>query len=234
MCGVGVIVDTTVEDSGSVLSDTRSDECLSTRVVLDEVAHIVNNTGDSHESAAVLGFGLVGVPVDDGELLERNTPVESLSLLVELLLQLLETTLLDFVLLELLEIIGESELLPDPDRPLRRVILMPFDSIAVVRWEFVVEVVVTLTESDESGDNVVTRRVAVVEWLVTKPMGQRVDAEGGLLDEEDSENSGVDESTLPVSPSKTSDKAREDHAHENDRLDIVAMLPDNHWIIVQI
>ena len=234
MCGIGVVVDTTVEDSGSVLSDTRRDERLSTRVDLDEVGHIVNNTGDSHESAAVLGFGLVAVPVDDGELLERNTPVQSLSLLVELLLQLLETTLLDFVLLELLEIIGESELLPDPDRPLRWVILMPFDSIAVVRWEFVVEVVVTLAESDESGDNMVTRRVAVVEWLVTKPMGQRVDAEGGLLDEEDSENSSVDESTLPVSPSKTSDKAREDHAHEYESLDIVAMLPNNNWIIIQI
>ena len=234
VCSIGVIVDTAVEDGSSVLSDTRRDECLSTWVDLDEVGHVVNNTSNCNESTAVLGFRLVGIPVNDGELLERNTPVESLSLLVELLLQLLETTLLDFVLLELLEIVGESELLPDPDRPLRRVILMPFDSIAVVGREFVVKVVVTLSESDESGNDVVTRRVAVVEGLVTKPMGQGVDAESSLLDEEDTENPSVDESTLPVSPSKTSDEAREDHAHEDDGLDVVPVLPNNHGIIVQI
>jgi len=234
VCGVGVVVDTTVEDGSSVLADTRRDESLSTWVVLDEVGHVVDNTGNCNESSAVLGFGLVGVPIDDGELLERNTPVESLSLLVELLLQLLETALLDFVLLELLEVVGESELLPDPDRPLRWVILMPFDSITVVRWEFVVEVVVTLSESDESSNDVVTRRVAVVEWLVTKPMGQGIDAEGGLLNEEDSENSSVDESTLPISPSNTSDEAREDHAHEDDGLDVVSVLPNNDRVIVQI
>jgi len=83
---VGVVVHTTVEDGRSVLSDTRGDESLSTRVFLDEVRHVVNDTSDSDESAAVLGFGLIGVPVDDGKLLERNTPVEGLSLLVELLL----------------------------------------------------------------------------------------------------------------------------------------------------
>ena len=234
MCGVGVVVDTAVEYGRSILSDTRRYESLSTWVLLDEVGHVMDNTSNCNESPAVLGFGLVGVPVYDGKLLKRNTPVESLSLLVELLLQLLETALLDFILLELLEVEGESELLPDPDRPLRWVILMPLDSIAVVRWEFVVEVVVTLSESDKSGNNVVARRVAVVEWLVTKPMGQGVDAEGSLLDEEDSENSSVDESTLPVSPSKTSDEAREDHAHEDDGLDVISVLPNNNWIIVQI
>lgn len=132
MCSVGVVVDTTVEDGSCVLSNTGRDKSLSTRVVLDEVGNIVDNTSNSDESAAILGFGLVIIPVDDWQLLKRNTPVKSLSLLVELLLQLLETALLDLVLLELLQVVGESELLPDPDRPLGGVILMPFDSIAVV------------------------------------------------------------------------------------------------------
>jgi hypothetical protein len=234
VCGVGVVIDTTVEDGGSVLSDTRSDKCLSTGVILDEVAHVVDNTGNSNESAAILGFGLVGIPVDDGKLLERNTPVKCLSLLVKLLLQLLETALFDFILLELLEIVGESELLQDPDRPLSRVILMPFDSIAVVGWELVVEVVVAFSEGDESSNDVVTRRVAIVKWLVTKPMGQRVDTEGSLLDEEDAENTSVDKSTLPVSPSKTSDEAREDQAHKDNGLEVVPVLPNNDRVIIQI
>ena len=127
-----MVVDTTVENGGCVLSNTGRDESLSTRVILDEVGNIVDNTSNSDESAAVLGFGLVIIPVDDRQLLERNTPVESLSLLVELLLQLLETALLNLVLLKLLQVVGESELLPDPDSPLGGVVLMPFNSIAVV------------------------------------------------------------------------------------------------------
>jgi len=110
-----VIVDTTVEDGGSVLSDTRSDQSLSTWVILDEVGYIVDNTGDSDESTAVLGFSLVRIPVDDRQLLERNTPIESLSLLIKLLLELLETALLDLILLELLQIECEAHLLPQPD-----------------------------------------------------------------------------------------------------------------------
>ena len=127
-----MVIDTTVENGGCVLSNTGRDESLSTRVVLDEVGNIVDNTSNSDESAAVLGFGLVIIPVDDRQLLERDTPVKSLSLLVELLLQLLETALLNLVLLELLQVVGESELLPDPDSPLGGVVLMPFDSIAVI------------------------------------------------------------------------------------------------------
>ena len=229
-----MVVNTTVKDGGSVLSNPRRDESLSTRVVLDEVGYIVDDTSNSNKSTTVLGFSLVVLPADDWQLLERNTPIESLSLLVELLLQLLETALLDLVLLELLQVIGEAKLLPDPDGPFGWVILMPFDSIAVVGGELVVEVVVTLTKSDESSDDVVTGRVAVIEWLITKPMGQGVDTEGGLLHEEDSEDTSVDESTHPISPSEASYKTGEDHAHEDDSLDVVAMLPDNDWVVIQI
>ena len=145
MGSVGVVVDTTVEDGSCILSNSGADQSLSTGVLLDEVCDIMNNTGDGNKSSAVLGLGLVAVPVDDGELFERNAPVESLPLLVELLLQLLEAPLLNLVLLELLEIKGETELLPDPDRPLGGIILMPFDGVAVIRGKLMVEVVVTLS-----------------------------------------------------------------------------------------
>jgi len=127
-----MVVDTTVEHGGGILSETRVDESLSTWVLLDEISDIVDDTSNSNESTAILGFGLVGLPVDDWKLLEWYTPVESLSLLVKLLLELLETTLLDFVGLELLEIVGETELLVDPDEPLGWIILVPLDGISVV------------------------------------------------------------------------------------------------------
>ena len=234
MCGVGVVVDTAVEDGRSVLANTRANQSLATWMFLDKVGHIVNHASNCNKSTAILRFGLIGVPVNDWELLQRNTPVESLSLLVKLLLELLETALLNLILLELLEIVGETELLPEPDGPFRRVILMPFDGITVVGREFVVEVVITLSKRNESSNDVVTRRVAVIEGLITKPVGQGVDAESGLLNKEDSENTGVNESTGPVSPTETSNEAREDHAHENDRLDIVSVLPDNDRVVIQI
>ena len=234
MGSVGVVVDTTVEDGGGIFTDTRTDEGLSTWVLFDECSYVMDNTSNSDECLTILGARYIIFPIHDWKLLEWNTPIKSLSLLVEFLLQLLETSLFDFVVLELLEIISEAELLPDPDRPLCRVILMPFDSIAVIRGEFVVEVVVTLSECDESCDNVITRRVAVIEWLITEPMCQRVDTEGSLLNDENSENSRVDESSPPISPSEAGNQRRENHAHEDNALDVVSVLPDNDGIIVEV
>ena len=185
MSGVGVVVDTAIENGGGVLTDGGVDESLAAGVVVDEVTNIVDDTGDGGKLLApLLAVSNEVVPVDNGELLERYTPVEGSTLLVELLLELLDTALLDFVGAELLEVVGEAELLPDPDVPLGGVVLVPLDGVAVVGGELVVEVVVSLTKGDEGSDDVVTGRVAVIEGLVTDPVGERVDAEGGLLNDE--------------------------------------------------
>lgn len=97
-----------------------------------------------------------------------------------------------------------------------------------------VEVVVTLTKGDESSDDVVTGRVAVVEGLVTEPVSQGVDAEGGLLDEEDAEDTGVDETTSPVIPAEATDEHGEDKAHGDNALDEVGVLEDDDGVIVEI
>lgn len=229
-----MVVDTTVEDGRGILANTRVDQCLATRVVLDEITDIVDDAGNRNEGTAILGLLDVVVPADDRELLKRNTPVESGTLLVELLLELLDTTLLDLVRLELLEVVGEAELLPHPDAPLGGIILMPCDGIAVIGRELVVEVVVTFSEGDDGSDEMITGRVAVVEWLVTEPVSKRVDAEGCLLDDENSQNSSVDEATHPVTPSETADEHREDHSHGDHGLDVVAVLPHDNWVLVEI
>lgn len=154
--GVGVVVDTTVEDGSGVLADGRRDEGLATGVLLDEGGNVVDDTSDGDEGLAVLGLGDEVVPVDNGELLKRNTPVEGGTLLVELLLELLDSTLVDLVLSELLEVVGEAESLPDPDGPLGGIVLVPLDGISVIGGELVVEVVVSLTEGNEGGDDVIT------------------------------------------------------------------------------
>ena len=155
--GVGVVVDTTVEDGGSVLANGRVDESLATGVILDELANVVDDTSDSDPGLAVLGLGNKVVPADNGEVLEGNTPVKGGALLVELLLLLLETALLDLVVGELLEVVSETELLPHPDAPLGGVILPPLNSVTEIAGELVVEVVVTLTKGDKGGDDVISR-----------------------------------------------------------------------------
>lgn len=199
MCRVGVKINPAVEDRRGVLPDRRRDERLAAWVLLDEVRDIVDDAGDRDEgppcAVGRLRLGDEIVPLDYRQLVKRDAPVQLGSLLVELLLQLLDSSLLDLVLSELLQIIGEPDLLPQPDHPLGGVVLVPFDGIAVVRGEFVVEVVVALAERHERCDPVVARGVAVVEGLVAEPVGQGVDAKCRLLHEGCTEDTSVDETT---------------------------------------
>lgn len=112
--------------------------------------------------------------------------------------------------------------------------LMPFNSIAIITGELVVEIVVSFTEGDKSSNNVISRRVAVIEGLITEPMGQGVDAEGSLLNEEYTKDTGVDKSTDPVTPPETSNKSWEYQSHENNNPEIVLVLPNNNRIFVQV
>jgi hypothetical protein len=231
---VGVEVNTTVEDGSGILSDGGVDEGLATRVVLDKIGNIMDNTSNSNEALSSLGLGNEVIPVNDGELFKRNAPVEGSTLLVELLLELLNTALLNLFGTELLQLICKTKLLPEPDAPLGRVVLPPLNSVAVIRRKLVVEVVVTLTEGDKSGDDVITGRVAIIERLVAEPVGKRVDTEGSLLDETNTEDTGIDETTPPVTPAKTSNKSRESESHEENTLDVVLVLPDDNGVLVEI
>ncbi|KAI6759232.1 hypothetical protein HG530_009912 [Fusarium avenaceum] len=215
---VRVEVNTTVEDGSGILANGRVDKSLATRVVLNEVGHIVNNTGDSNKTLARLGLGNEVVPVNNRKLLKRDSPVERGTLLVELLLKLLNTALLNLVGAELLQLVGKTKLLPEPDAPLGRVVLPPLNSVA----------------GDKSSDDVITGRVAVIERLVSEPVSKRVDTESSLLDEANTEDTGIDQTTPPVTPTKTSDESREGKSHEENRLDVVLVLPDNNGVLVEI
>lgn len=227
-------VNTAIEHGGSILAEATPDERLASRVLVDEVGHVMDDASNSNETTAIVDLLNIIVPLNDGKLVKRNPPVELGTLLVEFLLELLDAALLNLVGAELLEVIGKAELAPGPNAPLGWVVLVPLDGVAVVGRKLVVEIVVSLAESNESGDDVIPWAVAVIEGLVTEPVGKRVDAEGSLLDEEDAEDAGIDVATDPVSPPNTGHKSWEDQAHEEDDLEIVAMLPDNDRIFVQI
>lgn len=96
------------------------------------------------------------------------------------------------------------------------------------------KVVVALPKSDNGSDDVVARRVAVIKWLVAEPVSQRVDTEGGLLHEEGSKDTSINESAEPVTPAEATDESGQDDGHEDNDLEIVLVLPDNDGILIQI
>jgi len=77
-----------------------------------------------------------------------------------------------------------------------------------------VEVVVAFAQSDKSGDDMIARRIAVVEGLVTEPVSKTVDAEGGLLDEEDTKDARIHQATYPIVPEDAGNARREDKSHD--------------------
>lgn len=97
-----------------------------------------------------------------------------------------------------------------------------------------VEVVITLSESCKSSDDVVPGRVSVFEWLVSEPVSKRIYTEGSVVDEHQTEYSGVEVSASPVTPTKSSNEHREEESHSDGNLAVVAVLPHDDWVCVQV
>lgn len=97
-----------------------------------------------------------------------------------------------------------------------------------------VVVVVTFAESDECGDDVVSWRVSVIEGLVAEVMGKGVDAECGMVDKDESADTGVKESTSPVTPTKTSNDSGEEESHGEDNDSVVLVLHADELVGVEI
>jgi hypothetical protein len=65
---------------------------------------------------------------------------------------------------------GEPNTLAEPYKPLGGVILIPFDRVSVVHWELMVEIVITLSDRDQGGEDVVSRGVFIVKRRLAEPM----------------------------------------------------------------
>ena len=232
--GIAMHVDAAIKHGCGIFADAGADHGLSSWVILDEGCHIVNDASDIDQGTAVLCLVLEVFIFHDWESIQWNAPIELGALHVELLLLLLDTAFLDLVGTELLQVVGETELLPAPDRPFGGVVLPPVQGVAVIGWELVVEIVVALTECHQCGEDMVTGRVAVIKGLVTQPMCKGVDTEGGLLNEEDAEDTGIDEATEEVVEGQATNDGGKDQAHEDDDFEVVTVLPDDDGILVQV
>jgi hypothetical protein len=55
-----------------------------------------------------------------------------------------------------------------------------------------------------------------------------------LLNKEESQDTGVDNATEPVTPEETGNGSWEDDTHDKRNTDIIAVLPDDNWVLVEI
>jgi galactokinase/mevalonate kinase-like predicted kinase len=74
----------------------------------------------------------------------------------------------------------ESDSRHGRDEPFGRVVLEPLDCVSEIHRELMMEVVVSFTNGAESSKEVIAGSVLVIERLVSEPVSERVDTEGGL------------------------------------------------------
>lgn len=96
------------------------------------------------------------------------------------------------------------------------------------------EVVVAFTKGNQCSEDMVSWGSSVVKRLHTNPVGQRVDAESGLLNEEELQDTCVDETSPVVAPEKTSNQAGEKHSGSHHEKQVVAMLKHNNGVSSQV
>ena len=156
MGSVGVGVDTTVESDGGVLTEGGTDQGLSTRMFGQEGGAVVNNTGDNDQALLVGGLFVELVLGPDWQLRDLRPPVQLASHFVQLLLLLLQDTLVDGVLRKFFQVVSQTDLGCTPDEDLGWVVLVPLEGVSVIGWELVVEVVVALTKGDKGSEEVVS------------------------------------------------------------------------------
>jgi len=77
---------------------------------------------------------------------------------------------LDFVGWEDLQVVGKTEESECADEPFGWVVVVELDSVSVVIGELVMEVVISLSESEESSDDGVTRSVLVTKANVNNSL----------------------------------------------------------------
>lgn len=232
---VRVVVHATVEGCGHILADTHLDVLLTTRVLSHEIGDVVDNTLEQDPLLVVVLAGMLEIlKAQNGKVGDGGTPLELGLLLKDTLLDHVKLTLADLVLGEGLQVRGKAKEGAGGDQPLGRVVLVKADGVAVVLRELMVEVVVALSHGDKGGDEVVAGGVAVIERTLTEPVGKRVDTEGGVMDKDETKDGGKEVASAPVTPAETSHGGGEDETHDEDKEEVVFVLPLNELVLVEV
>ena len=231
-----VIVDAAVERHGGVFADLTLEQCSTAWMRIDELADVVDEPGDENQRSAVV------LPCELLVFFERDhrqvgvvlRPGDAVAQIVQGLASHGVPALLDLVLRELLQAVRQAEDFEHRDEMFRRIVLEPFESVAIVRRELVVKVVVAFAESDESGDVVIARRVTIVERRVAQVVSQGVDAERRVMEKKETKDAGEEVTTTIVAPAQAADERGNDEGHDERETEIVTVLPLDCLVVGEI
>lgn len=79
----------------------------------------------------------------------------------------------------------------------------------------------------------ISRAIGITD-LIAKPVGKGIDTESGLLDEEESQDTCIDQTAFPITPTQSSDYHWEKHSENKNEFTIVVVLPHDDGVLVQV
>jgi len=120
------------------------------------------------------------------------------------------------------------------DEPFGRVVLIPSNGIPIVGRELVMKVVIALAKGDEGGDEVVPRRMPVVERGLPEPMRERVEREYAVVDRAHAHRPSIDVPAAPIAPEVAGDRGRDRETHEEDERHVPPLLPAHDRALAEI
>ena len=94
----------------------------------------------------------------------------------------------------------ETKPTTEGDEPFCRIVLVPTNGISKVRWELVVEIMVTFTKRNHRSDDMITRSMLVVKRGISKPVCQGIDTECRVVDENQTGSTSIYVSPAPITP----------------------------------
>ena len=232
---VNVLASVTIEELGYFLALVRREGVPASWVEVGELGDVVDLALDGHEDLPGVAEGgdLVGGVLRE-VLVEVLAVHDAVALGLKAGLLDLELGLGDLVLLDPLEVVGEAEVVEEHDGPLGGVVVEPLDAVSVVLGELVVVVVIALAEGEEGGDDRVKGGVEVAVGLVAEVVGEGVDEEGGVVDEDDPGQGCIVVPAGKVTPAKAGNECRKGNGSKDDDEAVVVVLEDDHGVVVEV
>jgi hypothetical protein len=118
--------------------------------------------------------------------------------------------------------------------PFGGIVLVKFDGISIIFGEFVMEIVVSFSQSQNGCDEGILGGMSISKSIISQSVSQAIHKESGVMDEAKSDDSSPEERADPVTPAKTSNNSWEDEGHDHSHRKIILVLELNHRIRDQV
>jgi hypothetical protein len=96
------------------------------------------------------------------------------------------------------------------------------------------EVVIALAKCNHCGDDMITRSMPVIKRCVPKPVCQGIDTKSGVVNKYKARSACIYVSATPITPKQTRDHSGDSETHKEDKPDIPAVLPADHFILAEV